>query len=118
MTYIDGFVVPLDPAKEADYVAAAQMGWAYFKRHGALSMVEALAEDVPHGKRTDFYRAVDAGKEEAVVFSWILWPDKRTRDTAMAAMRDDPAFAEMGEMPFDMQRMIIGGFRPIFEEAA
>lgn len=118
MSYVDGFVVPLDPAKEADYVAAARMGWDFFKRNGALSMVEALADDVPHGKRTDFYRAVDAGKDEAVVFSWIVWPDKPTRDAAMAAMQADPAFAEMGEMPFDMTRMIVGGFRPVFEEAA
>ena len=46
-----------------------------------------------------------------MIFSWITWPDKATRDAAYAS---DPE-PDMGEMPFDGQRMIYGGFVPIVE---
>ncbi len=74
------------------------------------------------GKVTDFRRAVAATADEAVVFSWIEWPDKATRDAAMAKMmgwmenpesadpRMDPA---KNPMPFDGKRMIFGGFTPV-----
>ena len=114
MAYVDGFVVPLRTDRQAAYVAAARKGWAFFHKHGAVRLMEAIGDEVPHGKRTDFYRAVAAEEGETVVFSWILWPDKATRDAAMAAMRDDPEMSAMGEMPFDMGRMIVGGFTPIF----
>jgi uncharacterized protein YbaA (DUF1428 family) len=67
---------------------------------------------------TDFRRAVQANDDEAVVFSWIEWPDKATRDKAMGKMeqlmKDDPRMSpEKNPMPFDGKRMIFGGFAPI-----
>ncbi len=47
-----------------------------FREHGATRVVEAFGDDVPHGKVTDFYRAVKAEDGEGVVFSFIEWPDK------------------------------------------
>lgn len=77
-----------------------------------------LKNDVPNGKVTDFRRAVQANEEEAVVFSWVEWPDKATRDAAMARMEDlmknDPRMnPETNPMPFDGKRMIYGGFSPV-----
>lgn len=56
-----------------------------------------------------------------MVFSWIEWPDKTTRDGVMGRMdelsktdaRFDPA---KNPMPFDSKRMIYGGFEPIVEQ--
>jgi uncharacterized protein YbaA (DUF1428 family) len=84
--------------------------------------LECWQDDVPKGKVTDFFGAVDAKEDEAVLFSWIEWPDKPTRDAAMAkmtAMMEDPEQAdprmdpENNPMPFDGKRMIFGGFVPV-----
>jgi uncharacterized protein YbaA (DUF1428 family) len=57
---------------------------------------------------------VQATADEDVVFSWIEWPDKVTRDAAMAKVMEDPRLApENNPMPFDGKRMIFGGFAPI-----
>jgi PhnB protein len=69
---------------------------------------------------------VQAKNDETVVFSWIEWPDKATRDTAYAKMQDwmknpDKADPRMNPaknpMPFDGKRMIFGGFAPLLDLA-
>ena len=74
---------------------------------------------VPDGKLNDFLRAVHATPEETVVFSWVEWPDKATRDTGMkkimADPRMDPANPDNPPMPFDGKRMIFAGFSPILD---
>lgn len=46
-------------------------------------ILECWGDDVPKGTQTDFWKAVAAKDDEAVLFSWIEWPDKGTRDAAM-----------------------------------
>lgn len=119
MTYIDGFVVAVPEAKKAAYRAHAAQAVAMLKELGVTRMVETWADDVPDGVRTDFRKAVHAEPGEAVVFSWLTYPDKATRDAAAARMRDDPRMAAMAaDMPFDAARMIYGGFEPIVDEGA
>ena len=62
---------------------------------------------------TDFYRAVKAEDGEQVVFSFIEWPDKQTRDQAWEKIMADESLKPEGEMPFAGQRMFWGGFEPI-----
>ena len=54
-------------------------------------MVEAWADDVPDGKVTDFKRAVKAKPDESVIFSWLEYPDKATRDKANETDHERPA---------------------------
>ena len=115
--YTDGFVVPVPEDKVDAYQALAAKMAKVFRQHGATRVVEALSDDVPHGKVTDFYRAVKAEEGEKVVFSFIEWPDKTTRDEAWQKIMSDESLKPEGDMPFNGQRMFWGGFEPIFDTA-
>jgi uncharacterized protein YbaA (DUF1428 family) len=111
--YVDGYIVAVPEANRDTYRAVAAEAAGKFAELGALRTVEAWGDDVPEGKLTDFRRAVKAKPGEAVLFSWVEWP---SRDVRMAAWK---RFMEentsMGDMPFDGQRMVYGGFEPILE---
>jgi len=115
--YTDGFVVPVPEGKVDAYQALAAKMAKVFRQHGATRVVEALSNDVPHGKVTDFYRAVKAEDGEKVVFSFVEWPDKDTRDQAWQKIMADESLKPDGDMPFNGQRMFWGGFEPIFDTA-
>jgi len=81
-------------------------------------VVEGWGDDVPDGKVTDFKGAVKAKGDEVVVFGWVEYPSKETRDAANEKMMSDSRMEEMKSMPFDGQRVIYGGFAPIVDEKA
>ncbi len=114
--YVEGFVVAVPTANKEKYRAHAESAVPMFKEFGMTRMVEGWGDDVPDGKVTDFKGAVQAKDDETVVFSWCEYPDKATRDAANEKMMSDPRMAEMGEMPFDGQRMIFSGFDPIVDQ--
>jgi uncharacterized protein YbaA (DUF1428 family) len=112
MAYVDGFVIAVPKARLDDYKALAEKAGRVWKQHGALEVVECVADDVPYGELTSFPRAVQAGDDETVVFSWILYPDRTTRDACNAKVMADPLFqGDPADVPFDGKRMIYGGFR-------
>lgn len=113
MTYIDGFVIPVPQAKRQAYEDLANTALPLFKRYSALRVVENWGDDVPEGKLTDFWRAVNAEPDEVVVFSWVIYPDRAARDACNKAMMENTD--DMGECPFDPTRMIYGGFEPLCE---
>lgn len=114
MPYIDGFVLPVSRANRDAYRTLAENAATLFKEYGALSVVECWADDVPHGKQTDFYMAVQCTEDEVPVFSWIVWPDKAARDAGNAKAMADPRMQmDMNTLPFDAKRMIFGGFDSI-----
>ena len=120
MTYIDGFVIAVPTANKQKFIDHANSAGSLFKELGATRLLECWGDDVPDGKLTDFRKAVQAQDDETVVFSWVEWPDKATRDAAMGRMdelmktdhRFDP---QKNPMPFDGKRMIYGGFAPVVE---
>lgn len=126
MSYIDGFVIAVPTANKQKFIDHAKLGDSVFMDLGATRILECWGDDVPAGKLTDFRMAVKAKDDETVVFSWIEWPDKATRDVAYAKMQDwmknpDKADPRMNPatnpMPFDGQRMIFGGFAPLLDLA-
>ena len=116
MTLIDGFVLAVPTANRQAFIDFARKFDPLFREYGALRVVECWGVDVPDGKQTDFRRAVQAKEEETVVFSWIEWPDKKTRDEGMEKLMKDPRMDPQGvDIPFDGVRMIIGGFEMVVE---
>jgi uncharacterized protein YbaA (DUF1428 family) len=118
--YIDGFVIPVPTENRQAFIDHAATADAMFIEMGALRVVECWGDDVPDGKQTDFRRAVEAQSEETVIFSWVEWPDKATRDAAFAKMMsedfNDPRMDQTrNPMPFDGKRMIFGGFVPVVD---
>jgi uncharacterized protein YbaA (DUF1428 family) len=112
MSYIDGMVASVPTANKEAYLAHAKTASTVFKEYGALSVVETWGNDVPEGKLTSFPLAVQRKADETVVFSWIMWPDKSTRDAGMAKSMEDKRLRAV-EMPFDGKRMIYGGFEVV-----
>ncbi|WOB48633.1 DUF1428 domain-containing protein [Xanthomonas hydrangeae] len=114
MSYVDGFALAVPTANKAAFLEHARMGDSVIIEYGALRVVECWGEEVPHGEQTDFHRAVEAADDETVVFSWIEWPDKATRDAGMKKMMADPRMdPAVNPMPFDGKRLIYGGFVPV-----
>jgi uncharacterized protein YbaA (DUF1428 family) len=115
MSYIEGLVLAVPATKKDAYRDFASRASELFKEYGATRVVECWGDDVPDGKVTDFKRAVRAEPGETVVFSWIEYPDKAVRDAAVAKMMSDSRMRELGAMPFDGKRMIMGGFATLLD---
>lgn len=114
MTYVDGFVVAVPTANKETYRRYAEHSAVVFKDHGALSLVECWGDDVPEGKVNSMHTAVLRKPDETVVFSWVIWPDKATRNSGMHKVFADPRMSEsIVSMPFDGTRVIFGGFEMI-----
>lgn len=114
MSYIDGFLIPVPTARKDEYRAHEAKWWPWFRDRGAIGLVVCWGDEVPEGKQTDFLRAVQLAKDETVVFAWMTWPDKPTRDKAYATMMESDM--DGSDMPFDGKRMVYGGFAPILIE--
>jgi len=120
MPYIDGFVLAVPAAKKQEFIEHAEFVDSLIMEVGATRILECWADDVPDGKVTDFRRAVQAKEDEEVVFAWVEWPDKATRDAGMKKMQEQAADderwnPEKNPPPFDGKRMVWGGFKPVVE---
>jgi uncharacterized protein YbaA (DUF1428 family) len=118
MSYVQGFVIPVPFGNKEAYREMAEKAAPIFMEYGAHQIVECWGEDVPEGKVTDFRGAVKAEEGENIVFSWIIWPSREVCDAAAAKMMADERMKPDGEMPFNGQRMIYGGFSPIMDRKA
>ena len=113
MAYVDGYVAAVPAASKQDYIKHAREAAELLREWGATRIVENWGDDVPAGQQTDFMRAVQARPDEIIVFSWVEYPDKATRDAAGQNMMTDPRMQAM-TMPFDGARLIYGGFETLF----
>jgi uncharacterized protein YbaA (DUF1428 family) len=116
--YVDGYVVAVPTKKKQDYLRMARKCAKIWREHGALEVRECWADDVKPGKVTSFPQAVKLKPGEAVVFSWIVYPSRKTRDRVNARVMKDPrmaGFMDPKSLPFDGKRMFWGGFKTILE---
>ena len=111
--YVDGFVLPIPKKNAAAYRRMARTAGKVWREHGALEYRECIAEDVKPGKWTSFPQSVKLKPNEVVWFSWIVFKSRRHRDRVNAAVMKDPRLAgsmDPTKMPFDVRRMLYGGF--------
>ncbi len=111
MSYVDAFVMPVIAAREAEYQAWARLAHQVWLDHGALSYVEARADDVPHGQVTSFPRALLLEEGEIAYVAFATYRDRAHRDAVMALVTADPRVQDaMRDPPAAMMRLIFGGF--------
>ena len=122
--YVDGFVLTVPNDKIDAYREMASEAGQLWIDHGALEYVEAIGDDLEPEMdgmpmRT-FPELAEAGDDDTVVFSFIVFESREHRDEVNAKVMEDPKmdpenFDEGYEMPFDGARMAYGGFRSIVD---
>jgi uncharacterized protein YbaA (DUF1428 family) len=117
--YVDGYVLPLPKKNLAAYRRMARMGAKVWRKHGALEYVECVGDDLnPKWAGIRFPRTVRLKASETVVFSFIVFKSRAHRDRVNARVMKDPRMPEAWKdkpMPFDMKRMVYGGFRALVD---
>jgi uncharacterized protein YbaA (DUF1428 family) len=114
MSYVDGFVVPVPKKNLQDYRRMSQKAGKVWRDHGALQYVEASGDDLDVKFGVSFSKMMKLKPGETVVFAWIVFKSRAHRDKVNAKVMKDPRLACMMDdrkMPFDVKRMVYGGFR-------
>ena len=117
MRYVDGYVLPVPKKNLPAYRRMAQKAASIWREHGALECRECAGDDLDVKAAAafgvvPFPRNLKLKRGETVVFSWILFKSRAHRDHVNAKVMSDPRLAKMPKsMPFDLKRMIYGGFK-------
>jgi len=101
-----------------DYRRTAQKAGNVWRDHGALEFRECVGEDLDSKMGKPFTRGIKTKPGETVLFSYIVFKSRAHRDRVNARVMKDPRIAKMmGSklMPFDVNRMLYGGFNTIVE---
>jgi uncharacterized protein YbaA (DUF1428 family) len=114
--YVDGYVLPLPKKHLKAYVRMAKLASRVWHDHGALEYRECVGEDLAVKMGTPFTRSMKTKPGETVVFAWVVFKSRAHRDRVNAKVMKDPRLAkmmDMKDMPFDMKRMVYGGFEVV-----
>ena len=114
MAYVDGFLLPVPKRKVKAYLEIARRAGKVWKEHGALEYRECVGDDLNIKNMTGFPKVVKIKAGETVVFSWIVDKSRAHRDAVnKKVMNDERLNAMMNpkDMPFDVKRMAMGGFK-------
>lgn len=118
MRYVDGFVVAVPVKNLKVYRSIAQKAGKIWKEHGALEYIETVGDDLDVQFGTSFLKIVKPKPGETVLFSFIVYKSRADRDKVNAKVMSDPRMKKMmdkGPMPFDVKRMVYGGFKAIVD---
>jgi uncharacterized protein YbaA (DUF1428 family) len=116
--YIDGFVIPLPKKNVNAYRRMAQKAGRVWRDHGALEFRECVGDDLNIKMGLPFPRGIKTRPGDTMLFSYIVYKSRAHRDRVNARVMKDPRLANMMDpkaMPFDVKRMMYGGFKTIVE---
>jgi len=113
MKYVDGFVIPVPKKNLQKYLRMARLGKKIWMEHGALAYFECVGDELESSFGLSFPKGIRAKRGETVIFAWIVYKSKAHRNRVNAKVMNDPRMnpPEVKDMPFDMQRMMYGGFK-------
>jgi uncharacterized protein YbaA (DUF1428 family) len=115
MAYVDGFVLPVPKKNLPAYKRMAQKAGRIWQEYGALEYWECVGDDLDVKMGRPFPRQLRLKPGETVVFSWIVYRSRAHRDQVNAKVMKDPRLGSMEGMPFDVKRMVYGGFDVLVE---
>ena len=116
--YVDGFVLPMPTKNLAAYRRMAKKAGAVWRELGALEYFECVGDDLNMPYGMPFPRGIATKRGETVVFAFIVYSSRAHRDRVNAKVMADPRMSAMmkgKKMPFDVKRMLVGGFKVIVE---
>ncbi len=116
-TYVDGYVIPIKKSKVKAYKKMATLGRNVWMDHGALHYFECIGDDLKAKWGLSFIKAYKLKPNETVVFAFIVYKSKAHRNQVNAKVHKDPRMTppkdKKWEMPFDMKRFTVGGFKTL-----
>jgi uncharacterized protein YbaA (DUF1428 family) len=114
--YVDGFVLPIPKKNVAAYRKIARMAGRVWREHGALEYRECVGDDLDIKGVVPFTRMMKLKPGETVVLAWIVYKSRAHRDRVNAKVLKDPRMAVAPKpMPFDVKRMVYGGFKGLVD---
>ena len=116
MRYVDGFVIPLRKKNVQAYRRIALKAGKIWREYGALEFRECVGDDLAVKGMVPFSRRIKLKSGETVVFSWIVFKSRAHRDRVNAKVMKDPRLdMDPKSMPFDVKRMLYGGFKVLVD---
>lgn len=112
--YIDGFVLPIPRQNLDEYRRLVQATAEIWMEHGALDYREYVSEDLIHEGMRSFIGLSGAAEDEVVVFGWVVFESRESRDQVNAKVAADPRMPDLIKSygsGFDAGRMAYGGFQ-------
>jgi len=111
MRYVDGYVLPVAKKKLKAYLRMARIGERAWRKHGALDYKECVGDDLKIKWGVPFTRMMKLKPGGTVVFSYIVFKSRAHRDRVNSGvMKELAGMCPPKDMPFDMKRMVYGGF--------
>lgn len=118
MRYVDGFVLPVPKKNLQTYRRMAQKAGKLWREYGALDYKECAGDDLNTKMGVPFLKSAKAKSGETVVFAYIVFKSRAHRDQVNAKVMKDPRITGMCDpkkMPFDVKRMVYGGFKVLVD---
>ncbi len=118
--YIDGFVFPISRDRLDEYKRVAKAVAEIYREHGAIDYREFVGDDLNREGTRQFPELINTTDGETVVFGWIIFESRESRDIVNGRVEADPRMADLVAPLLDPSNpvfiptsMAYGGFQPL-----
>jgi uncharacterized protein YbaA (DUF1428 family) len=121
--YIDGFVFPIKKTHLEEYKKIADKVADIWKEYGALAYFECVDDGLKIKGTLSFDSLISKDIDETIVFGWMAFDSRETRDFAHQKVAADDRMIKLIEplmnpshLIFDASRMVYGGFKTLINK--